>query len=44
MLLVLVGSVADFAEPMDEDRARQTVAGLALVQLLAGLAAQLADR
>ena len=36
MLLVLVGSVADFAEPMDEHRARQAVAGFALVEFLAG--------
>ena len=41
VLLVFVGAVTDFAEPMDEDRACQAVAGFALVQLLAGLAAQL---
>ena len=41
VLLVLVGAVADFPEPMDEDRARQAVAGFALVQLLTGFAAQL---
>ena len=41
MLLVLVCSVADFAEAMDEHRPRQAVAGLALVQLLPGRAAQL---
>jgi len=40
VLLVLVGSVADFAEPVDEHRPCQAVAGLALVELLAGLAAQ----
>ena len=40
VLLVLVGSVADFAEPMDEDRAGQAVAGLALVEFLAGRAPQ----
>ena len=40
VLLVLVGAVADFAEPMDEDRPRQAVAGLALVEFLAGRAAQ----
>ena len=28
VLLVLVGAVADFAEPMNEDRPRQAVAGL----------------
>jgi hypothetical protein len=39
VLLVLIGAVADLAEPMDEDRARQAVAGFALVQLLPGLAA-----
>ena len=40
VLLVFVGAVADFAEPMDEDRARQAVAGLALVEFLAGRAPQ----
>ena len=41
MLLVFVGAVADFPEPMDEDSAGQAVARFALVQLLAGFAAQL---
>ena len=36
VLLVLIGAVADFAEPMDEDGPRQAVAGLALVEFLAG--------
>ncbi len=40
VLLVFIGSVADFAEPMDEDRPGQTVAGLAFIEFLAGLAAQ----
>jgi len=40
VLLVLVGAVADFAEPMNENGARQTVAGFPLVQLLTGLAPQ----
>ena len=39
VLLVLVGAIADFPEPMDEDCAGQTVARFALVQLLAGFAA-----
>src|SRR5580658_8144095 len=41
VLLVFVGAVADLAEPMDEDRTGQAVASFALVQLLAGFAAQL---
>ena len=41
MLLVLVGPVADLTEAMDEHGPRQAVAGLALVQLLPGRAAQL---
>jgi hypothetical protein len=41
VLLVLVGAVADFPEPMDEDRPGQAVARFALVQFLAGFAAQL---
>ena len=41
MLLVLVGSVADFTQSMDEDRPCQAVAGLALVELLAGRTPQL---
>src|SRR3954453_5906494 len=40
MLLVLVGAVADLAQPMDEDRPREAVAGLALVEFLAGRAPQ----
>ena len=40
MLLVLVGSVADFAEPMDEHRPCQAIARLALVEFLGRLAAQ----
>jgi len=40
VLLVLVSAVADFAEPMNEDGARQTVAGFPLVQLLTSLAPQ----
>jgi hypothetical protein len=40
VLLVLVGPIADFAEPMNENGARQAVAGFTLVQLLAGLAPQ----
>ena len=35
MLLIFVGAVANFPEPMDEDGARQAVAGLALVKLTA---------
>src|SRR3954447_8000619 len=38
MLLVLVGAVADYAQPMDEDRPREAVAGVALVEFLAGRA------
>lgn len=30
MLLVLVGPITDFTEPMDEDRTRKAVAGFAL--------------
>jgi hypothetical protein len=40
VLLVFVGAVTDFAEPMNKDGARQAVAGFALVQLLAGLTLQ----
>ena len=40
VLLVFVGAIADFPEPMDEDCAGQTVARFAFVQLLAGFAAQ----
>src|SRR3954471_5378473 len=41
MLLVFVGTVADSAEPMKEDGPRQAVAWLALVELAAGIPAQL---
>ena len=41
VLLVFVGAVADFAEPMNEDGAGQAVARLALVELAAGVAPQL---
>jgi len=41
VLLVFVGAVADLAQAVDEHRASQAVARLALVQLLAGRAAQL---
>jgi hypothetical protein len=34
MLLVLVGPVSDFTEPVNEHRARQAVAGFALVEFL----------
>jgi hypothetical protein len=40
MLLVLVGAVADLAQPMDEDRPREAVTGLALVEFPAGRAPQ----
>jgi hypothetical protein len=40
VLLVLVGPVTDFTEPMNEDGTRQAVAGFPLVQLLPGLAPQ----
>ncbi len=40
MLLVLERPVADFAEPVNEDRPRQAVAGFAFVELLAGLASK----
>ena len=40
VLLVLVGAIADFAEPMNEDRPGQAVAGLALVEFLPGRAPQ----
>ena len=40
VLLVLVGPVADLAEPVDEDRACQAVARLALVQLPPSLASE----
>ena len=41
MLLVFEGAVADFAETMQEDGARQAVARLALVEFTARIAAQL---
>jgi hypothetical protein len=41
MLLVFEGAVANFAEPMNEDGTRQAVAWLTLVDLAAGIAAQL---
>jgi hypothetical protein len=41
VLVVFVGAVTDFPKPMDEDCAGQAVARFALVQLLAGFAAQL---
>ncbi len=41
VLLVLVRAVADFTKPMNKDGARQAVARLALVELAAGVAAQL---
>jgi hypothetical protein len=34
MLLVLLGPVSDFTVPVDEHRARQAVAGFALVEFL----------
>lgn len=34
MLLVLVGAITDFAEPVNEDRPGQAVAGLAFVEFL----------
>src|SRR5690242_2066262 len=40
MLLIFVGAVANFPEPMDEDGARQAVARLALVKLTVRLPAQ----
>jgi hypothetical protein len=40
VLLVLVGAVTNFAEPMNKDGTRQAVAGFSLIQLLAGLAPQ----
>ena len=40
MLLVLIGAVTDFAGAMDEHGARQAVAGVALVEFLAGRATQ----
>jgi hypothetical protein len=40
VLLVLVGAVTDFAEPVDEHRPRQAVAGLALIQLATGVPAK----
>jgi hypothetical protein len=36
VLLDLVGSVKDFAQPVDKDRARQTVARLALIKFVTG--------
>ena len=41
MLLVFVGTVADFAQPMDEDRAGKAVARLTLVEFLACCTPQL---
>jgi hypothetical protein len=41
VLLVLVGAVADFAQPMNEDGTRQAIACLALVELAVRVAAQL---
>ena len=41
VLLVFVCAVADFAEPMDENRPRETVAGFAFVEFLAGPASQI---
>ena len=41
VLLVLICAVADFAEPMNKDGARQAVARFTLVQLAARAAAQL---
>ena len=41
MLLVLIGSVTDLAKPMQEHGTCQAVAGLALVELLAGRPPQL---
>ncbi len=38
VLLVLERPVTDFTEAVDEDRPRQTVAGFAFVEFLAGLA------
>lgn len=40
MLLVVIGSVTDLAEAMQEHGTRQAVAGLALVELLPSRAAQ----
>jgi hypothetical protein len=40
VLLVLVGAVSDFTQAMEEDGTRQAVAGLSLVEFLAGGAAQ----
>jgi hypothetical protein len=40
VLLVLIGSVTDLAEAMQEHGTRQAVAGLALVELLPSRAAQ----
>ena len=41
VLLVLVGAVADFAEPMNKGGARQAIARFAFVELAARVAAQL---
>ena len=41
VLLIFICAVADFAEPMDEDRPRETVAGFAFVEFLAGPASQI---
>ena len=41
VLLVFEGAVADFAETMKEDGARQAVARLALVEFMVRIAAQL---
>lgn len=38
--LVFVGAVTNFTQPVDEDGARQTVAGFALIELLASRAAK----
>jgi hypothetical protein len=40
MLLVFVGAISDFTEPVNEDRACHAVAGLALVEFPAGRAPQ----
>jgi len=39
VLLILVSAIADFAEAVNEDRACQAVARLALVELAAGFTA-----
>ena len=40
MLLDFIGAVTNFTQPVDEDGARQTVAGFALIEFPAGRAAQ----